>query len=420
MRIYEQKLIGAIAAGVVKPSDVNLDSSDFSESDLGVCLNVAKQIEAEGKTIDADLLYARTSLTDAVFYAASDFRLWGRTAQSASVAFEAAERVRAASLKSFLLEKTATLALQDNLSGAELLDRIKQSAQEADKFYAAKGNSFVFLKDIAAKSAVVYRDLYAGKSYSVPTYFSQYDEALLDGYSRGDEHLIVGFTGHGKSALALNCALNQAKRKTVVGVVSREMSDIENVMRLQSADAQIPRWKIRKDMSDLTYRALLTHLDDFSQLPIAFDTTTEDVEDLRPQVKRMVDDEGLGILYVDYLQLMTSGSNSDMRSTEVQSISRTLKQIAMENNIPVVSLVQFNNGALNASIYDVMNFIRESGSIKQDASTITYIQVEQTEERKQIKDAKITILKNRNGETFTPILLKYQGEIFQFTEAVNA
>jgi replicative DNA helicase len=71
---------------------------------------------------------------------------------------------------------------------------------------------------------------------------------------------------------------------------------------------------------------------------------------------------------------------------------------------------------INASLFDVMNFIRESGSIKQDASTIAYIQVEHSEERKDVKDAKYTVLKNRNGEAFASVELRFEGALFRFTE----
>ena len=79
-------------------------------------------------------------------------------------------------------------------------------------------------------------------------------------------------------------------------------------------------------------------------------------------------------------------------------------------------MCQFNRGAANATIYDILGHLKESSGIEQDASTIMYVQLEKTEERKQIKEAKITILKNRNGASFHSVDLEYHGEIFTFNE----
>jgi replicative DNA helicase len=414
MQIYEQKIIGGIVSGAVKPSTLNLDASDFETSELGACLTIAREIEAQNKPIDAGILYSRLAETEIGFYSERDFELMAQTAQSASVVFEAADKVKSAALKTFLLEQTAHLALLEKQSGAEILNKLRELLGQADRFYGSTENNFVFLKDLAPKVKAVYRDLHAGISYAVPSYIEELDNEILDGFSKGDEHIIVGFTGAGKSALALKCARNQARKGHTVGVVSREMSDIENIIRLQSADAKIPRWHIKKQMFDQTLDKLNNHLDDFSNLPIAFDTKTKDVESLRGQVQRMVEDHGMEILYVDYLQLMSSSQSQTNRANEVQTISRTLKEIAMDNKIPVVSLCQFNRGATNASVFDLMSFLKESSGIEQDASTILYVQVEKTEEKKDLKEAKLTVLKNRNGATFQGINLTYRGEIFEF------
>lgn len=218
------------------------------------------------------------------------------------------------------------------------------------------------------------------------------------------------------SALALAFAREQARNGLCVGVVSREMSDIENVMRLQSSDANVPRWQMRKGMREYTHNTLTKHLDEFSNLPIAFDTRTVNVEGLRPQVRRMVDGYGMQILYVDYLQLLSSKGGQSTRASEVQAISRTLKEIAMENKIPVISLCQFNRGAAQATVFDILGHLKESSGIEQDASTILYVQLEKTEEKKEVKDAKLTVLKNRNGATFQSVDLYYRGETFTFSE----
>lgn len=416
MNIYEKRIIGGIIKGVVRPSEIDLTTSDFETADLAACLAFAAQLESEGKTIDADLLCSRLSEKDYGFYTGDDLRLMSAAVASASIVWESVDKVKSSALKTMILSETAKIALLEDKSSVELLDRIKAIVTKADDHYRTSENNFVFLSELAPKVKAVYDDLHAGVSYSVPTYYPTIDNLILDGFSRGDEHIIVGFTGSGKSALALAFAREQARQGNCVGIVSREMSDIENVMRLQASDAQIPRWQMRKGMRDSTHTDLTGHLETFSELPIAFDTRTTDVDALRPQVKRMVEGYDMKILYVDYLQLLASKGNQGTRAGEVQAISRTLKEIAMENKIPIVSLCQFNRGAAQATIYDILGHLKESSGIEQDASTILYVQLEKTEEKKEVKDAKLTVLKNRNGATFASVELLYRGETFSFTE----
>lgn len=412
---YEKKIIGGIANGLVLPSTLGLYAADFDNEDLGITLAIATQLETEGVEIEPEILATRLAETDTGFYSARDFVLMAQSVKSLSVVFDAVDKVKARTLKSFLTEKVSSLAVSEK-TGAEMLDALRKVVLDAERSFSSSENSFIYLKDIAVKLKAVYGDLLEGISYAVPTGFTQIDKKLLDGYSKGDLHLIVGMTGAGKSAMALNHAMNQAKAGVVVGAVSREMSDIENMMRLQCSDTRIERYKIRSRMDRDIYDELIENLDKMSRYPIAFDVQTEDIETLRPRVARMVDQDGMGILYVDYLQLMSSKFNADTRANEVQAVSRELKKLAMEFKIPVVALCQFNNGVLNASLFDVMNYIRESGSVKQDASTIQYVQIEHTDEPIDMREAKDTVLKNRNGETFVPVHLMYHGPIFQFYE----
>lgn len=411
---YEQKIIGGIVSGLIVPSGVDLASTDFENADLGRCLEIARELELENKPINAEVLISRLSEQD--FYNVNDFNLMAQSCGSVSMALEAVDRVKGKALKSFLLQQTASLAIADKKTGTQILDNLRDLVTHAEQYYQTSDNNFVFLKDLVGQVKGVYTDLHAGTSYAVSTGFPEIDEHIVDGFSKGDLHVIVGFTGQGKSALALNCAKFQAKQNICVGVLSREMSAIENVMRLQSAETGTARWKIRKNLYIDDFYKLTDNLDEIAKLPIAFDTRTKDIESLRPQVRKMVEQYDMQILYVDYLQLLSSSKNST-RAEEVAAVSRGLKEIAMENKIPVVALCQYNRAAANASVFDLINFLKESSGIEQDSSTIVYIQIEKTEEKKQIKDAKLTVLKNRNGATFASVDLRYHGEIFTFYEA---
>lgn len=410
MNLYEKKVIGGVLSGAIKAEQVALHAGDWSE--LGEVFTALKQIEAEKLPPSPELLASRLAASES-FYTSKDFDLMAKSAQSASVAFEAIEKIKANALQTFLTAKLSDLATDEKKTGAEMLDALKEIIARADRNYKTSENNFVWLKDIAPKLEAVYSDLHNGVTYAVSTGFDRLDSEILDGFSKGDLHIIAGMTGNGKSALALQCARAQAERGIIVGAVSREMSDIENAMRLQCGMQAIPRWQIRSQMFDTTYEDLLKGIERLAKLPIAFDVRTEDVTNLRIQARRMVEQYEMKILYVDYLQLVRDRKES--RAEEVAAVSRTLKLVAMENNIPVVALSQFNRSAMNASKFDLLSHLKESSGIEQDASTIVLVQLEQTEQPTDSKAASLTILKNRNGATFKPIDLRYNGPTFTFS-----
>lgn len=416
MRTFETKVIGGIVRGLVPPSSVSLYPSDFEDKELGQCLALARDIETAGREVDPDILALRCIETDNGFFSTDDFTLMANSIQSASVVYEAIDRIKAQSLRNRLLAETAEIGLRKDASGVELLRDLRRVISDAERFNSSE-NGFVYLKDIGIKTRGVIDDLHNRVAYAVPTGFGNFDDLLGDGFSKGDEHIIVGHTGSGKSALALACARNQAATERVVGIVSREMADTENHIRILASETNIPRYSIRNGMSDFTHRDLAQGIERTNELRIAFDTTTSTVEELRPRVRQMCESDGMQILYVDYLQLMSSNAiKGTNRADEVQKISRTLKEIAMENRIPVVSLCQFNRGAMNASLFEILSHLKESSGIEQDASTVSYVQIERTEEPKQIKEAKVTILKNRNGATFQSAHFDYDGAVFKFIE----
>lgn len=414
--IHEKRVIGGIISGVIKPSAITLTPSDLKE--FGAVLTACRELESEKLDITADAVYHRIIAKDRddLFYTAEDYRLFGQMASSGAAVYESVNKIKSTALRSYLNAGLAEILSSDTLSGAAILDRLKAMVAVADSDYRTNENNFVFLSEIVPKLEAIYDDFHSGVSYAVATGFPCLDETLLDGFSKGDLHVIVGLTGHGKSALALNCARYQAMQGIVVGVVSREMADTENAMRLQASMQQIPRWQMKRGIYDQTYRELKHGVSDLAKLPIAFDVRTTTIDGLKLQTKQMVEQFEMKILYVDYLQLVSIGRSRGSRSEDVAAISRGLKEIAMENNIPVVALSQFSRAAITADVTELLGCLKESSGIEQDASTVTYIQVDNSDPSAEKKAAKIYVLKNRNGATLKPIMYQYFGATFTFTE----
>lgn len=416
MVAFDEKLIiGGIVAGRVRPSDIALSASDFADDDHAMLLNAAHKLEGQNHAIDAEsLLGAFREFDAAGWMSLHILNEYGAMASSAYSVHQAVKRIRDASTKADVTARIETILASDK-SGGQIVDELR--AIVAGVQQTGTANDFAFLADLADEQKRLYRELHEGVSNSVPTGFPQWDAKLLDGFSKGDAHVIVGMTGSGKSSLALNAALNQAEAGLTVGVVSREMAAHENVMRLQSAKGRIPRWRIRRNMDSATADELERGIERMKDLRIAFNTRSADIETVVTQSRLMKHEHGLDILYVDYLQLLRSEAKHATRANEVQGISRALKELAMELGIPVVSLCQFSRGAVNAPVTELISHLKESSGIEQDASTITLIQTERAEEHTNgLPAAKLTILKNRNGATFSPVHMRFDGEIFSFFE----
>lgn len=310
---------------------------------------------------------------------------------------------------------THTLAEEDDISVVLSHARL-QIGELASVLENSTNDNFMMMNEIVPRLEQMLTDLRNGVSFAIPTGFPKWDNLLLDGFSKGDQHVIVGATGHGKSALALTCARNQATHGQIVGVVSREMSDLENAMRIASSQYQIPRWQMRKNIHEETYNALMAGMAGLAQLNIAIDIRTKTVEGVARQTKHWVQTKGLTILYVDYMQLLSSELKHGSRAEAVAHVSRSLKEIAMDNNIPVVPLSQFRRGTKDVAVEELLEYLKESSGIEQDASTVSYISIDNSVAEAIIKPAKLIVLKNRNGVTFTPVMLDYRGETFSFTQ----
>lgn len=425
--IHEEHIISGILSGTIRAEELaKLSPSNFIDSELGFILSASLAIERSGGRADVASVYQKIIIDnpDCWIGQAELEQLSERTTSATSV-FNAMKHIRSDALRTALEERVVSiLGSAANLTGPQLLQKIEHTISDLKLEFTEIKRGFKFLNELADKIQSIYEDMHKNVSYCIPTGFTRFDSTILDGFSRGDEHVIAGFTGHGKTALALKMARWQAKNGYKVGWVSREMSAFENIVRMQSSELELPRHFIRSGMPLTDKDQLVSHLQNFQLLPFSINTDTRDIGALKIEVRQMVREGLIDILYIDTIQLMSSEkrSSSGRRDLEVGDISTGLKEIAMENEIPVVSLSQFSRGALNASPFELMGFLKESSSIEQDASTISYIKIEKPEDGAWLKgkyrDASLMVLKNRNGMPFIPIPFRYRGEIFEFEEAL--
>ena len=212
----------------------------------------------------------------------------------------------------------------------------------------------------------------------------------------------------GKTALSLNLAHNVAVHaKQPVLIFSLEMSKEQLVDRLLSMESGVDAWALRTgNLTDADFEKLAEAMGTLSEAPMFIDDTPGiTVSDLRTKARREAHQHQLGLIIVDYLQLMSGGSRfggSDNRVQEISEISRGLKGIARELNVPLMALSQLSRSVESRSPQiPQLADLRESGSIEQDADVVAFIYREEyynpETERKKITD--ILVKKHRNGPT---------------------
>ncbi len=242
----------------------------------------------------------------------------------------------------------------------------------------------------------------------VPTGFNQLDD-LTSGLQPGELIIIAARPSLGKTALALNIAVNAAARhRKIVGFFSLEMSKESLVLRLLCSEAQVDTYKLRGGYLSRKedWPRITSALGRLAEAPLFIeDTPALTLMQIRAKARRLKAEKGLDLMVVDYLQLVTGHTRFENRTQEVSFISRGLKSIAKELSIPVLALSQLSRAPEQRGGPPKLSDLRESGSIEQDADVVIFIHRErrgddQAEGEEPLgAETKLIIGKQRNGPT---------------------
>ena len=278
--------------------------------------------------------------------------------------------------------------------------------------------AFVPLKDILAISFERLDEIHKNKGQlrGITTGFKDLDN-LTAGLQASDLVILASRPSMGKTSLALNIALSAAKEGTPVGVFSLEMSKEQLVDRLLVAEAEIDSWKLRTgSLSEEEFPRIGHAMSVLAEIPLFIDDSPiVSAMENRTKARRLQAEHGLGLLIVDYLQLM-EGKDVENRVQEISDISRNLKALARELSVPVLALSQLSRAVEARTPHiPMLSDLRESGSIEQDADVVIFIYREdyyvKDTPRKNIAD--ILVRKHRNGPTgdielyFSPEKMKF-------------
>jgi replicative DNA helicase len=288
----------------------------------------------------------------------------------------------------------------------DLVDIAQQAVYEVTE--RRVGDDFAVLSDLLQPTLDEIEAVGAqgGVMTGVPTGFTDLDR-LLNGLHPGQLVIVAGRPGLGKSTAAMDFARTASVRHNFASAIfSLEMSKVEIVMRLLSAEARVPLHVLRSgQLSDDDWTKLARRMGEISEAPLFVDDTPNmTLMEIRAKARRLRQRHDLKLIVVDYLQLMTSPKRVESRQQEVAELSRGLKLLAKEIECPVVAVSQLNRGPeQRTDKRPQLSDLRESGSIEQDADVVILLHRDDYYDRESPRagEADFIVAKHRNGPTDT-------------------
>lgn len=311
-------------------------------------------------------------------------------------------------------------------NAAELLDQAEQVVLDISEQGARRRGGFQPLKSLLTRAVDRIDVLFRSNNpiTGVPTGFKDLDE-MTAGLQSSDLIIVAGRPSMGKTSFAMNIAENVAiGAKLPVAIFSMEMPGEQLAMRLMSSLGRINAHKVRTGkLDDEDWPRLTSALSLLTEAPIFIDDTPALTPlELRARARRLKREHGLGLIIVDYLQLMQSVENNENRATEISGITRALKGLAKELGVPLMAMSQLNRSLeQRPNKRPVMSDLRESGAIEQDADVIFFIYRDEVynEDSPDKGVAEIIIGKQRNGPVGTR-RLTFLGEYTRFENYISA
>ncbi len=424
----EQAVLGGLllaASAWDQVADIIVED-DFYREDHRTIFQAISELREESKPSDAVTItewfesHGKTDQIDGGNYIS---QLVSTTPSAANI-HAYAEIVREKSILRSLIdigtEITSSAYASDGRQSQELLEAAERAIFAIADKGSRGGSGFVSVQETIKQAIDKIQELYEfeGEITGISTGFPDLDKKTA-GLQPSDLIIVAGRPAMGKTSFAMNLVENAAiKHNIPVAVFSMEMSALQLVMRLFSSLGQIEQGKLRTgSLDDLDWPKLTSAMNLLQKSKIFIDETPAlSPAELRARARRLKREHDIGMIVVDYLQLMVVPGTRENRATEIAEISRSLKAIAKELNIPVIALSQLNRSLeQRPNKRPVMADLRESGSIEQDADLILFIYRDEiyNHESPDKGKAEIIIGKHRNGEIGT-VNLAFQGPWLRF------
>ncbi|MCX8007552.1 MAG: replicative DNA helicase [Coriobacteriia bacterium] len=378
----EQSLLGAmmLSSEAVEVGLSAVEPEDFSLPRHATIFSAIKELYNRGEAVDQITVADRLNVTGRLDDVGGKPYLaeLGSTVVLVSNAAHYAEIVKRMSMLREIIRAGTDIAT----IGYEHLDDIDEAIERAEKrlFDVTKrrvSSNFLPIKELLKTGFEQIEVLAERKEHvtGVPTGFPDLDE-ILAGLHKGDLIILAARPSVGKTALALNIAVEAARKSHPVAIFSLEMSAEQLVQRLLCAEARVDSHRLRTGyLSDADWPALVDAAGRLGEMPLwVDDTPSASIVEIRAKARRLFRNVQEGLIVIDYLQLMQpQNRRSENRQQDVADISRGLKILAKELNVPVIALSQLSRAVEQRKGRPVLSDLRESGAIEQDADVVMFI-----------------------------------------------
>ncbi|MCZ6881724.1 MAG: replicative DNA helicase [Gammaproteobacteria bacterium] len=317
-------------------------------------------------------------------------------------------------------EISASAYNSDGKPSKQLVDEAERKVFQIADQRAGNHQGFEAINELLGRAVKRVEEMYRSDTTltGIATGFNDFD-AKTSGLQKSDLIIVAGRPSMGKTSFAMNLAENAALHNdNSVAVFSMEMPGEQLALRMMSSLGRIDSHSLRTGkLDDQDWPRLISSVSMLSKAKLFIDDTASlTPTDLRARTRRLKREHGLDLVIVDYLQLMQVGGSTENRATEISEISRSLKALAKELEVPIVALSQLNRSVeQRPDKRPVMSDLRESGSIEQDADVILFIYRDEVynDESPDKGTAEIIIRKQRNGPIGT-VRLSFLGQYTRF------
>ena len=396
---------------IYEQEDYVLDETDFAFDRNKRIIKAINELKAEKKEISIISLQSRisannkqvieylTSLNEYVYATTADY-----------IYNQVIELSKKRKLME-LLQKSITELMEAENIDIFMQDKIKQ----INKITEINEKEQTFVEQVVETSTEIEKNTLQKPDYTLYTGITDLDK-MICGLHKQELTIIGARPGVGKTTLALQIAEHIAERGTETAIISLEMSDTQVIQKLISRRARINSYKMRMgtlETKELEQIGIVSA--EIAELPIHLITKARTIQHIENIARKLKNKNNLGLMVIDYIQLIKNKGKFNSREQEVADITRTLKLLSLELNIPIVGLCQLNRNAARQE--PTLADLRESGAIEQDADNILFL-YQEAESTETVVDITLKLAKQRAGET-GKISLKFNKANSEFREVIR-
>ena len=294
---------------------------------------------------------------------------------------------------------------------------IEKMIKELNQINSIAQEDKTFLDMVVDTTNIIEQKMKNEYDYKLYTGFMDLDK-VTNGLHEEELTVIGARPGVGKTTFALQIAEKIARGGLKVAIVSLEMSESQIIQKLISRRANVDSNKIRNGLlNDLEAQKVTTSAIEISDLPISINTRARTIEEIEIYARKLKNKENLGLLIIDYIQLVKSKNKFSSREQEVAEITRTLKLLSLELKIPVIGLCQLNRNA--ARTEPTLADLRESGAIEQDADNVIFLYKESDNDEELVSENIIVDLQKQRAGGLTKVTLKFVKTFSEFRNLIR-